>query len=73
MGYEAGNPVSQIESRVLCFFYPVRNLVSNGVYPIFFVRDRVSNGVDPDFLSISLGTMRKGREKIETAMHMSQE
>jgi hypothetical protein len=53
------NPVSQKESRVLCFFYPVRNLVSNGV--------------NPDFLSISLGTMRKRAEEIETAMHMSQE
>ena len=49
--YEAGNPVSQIESRVLCFFYPVR--------------DRVSNGVNPDFLSISLRKMTKWGEETE--------
>jgi hypothetical protein len=59
MGYEANKPCFSNREQGFVLFYPVRNLVSNGV--------------NPDFLSISLGTMRKRAEEIEIAMHMSQE
>ena len=59
MGYEARNPVSQKESRVLCFFYPVRDWERCATHIHQGAKRRVDFTLDRQTFSISNGVRQK--------------